>query len=294
MVHFSDDLLRAVAELQLKAKRNVTALLAGNYRSAFRGSGMQFKEFRHYEPGDDIRHMSWPVTARTGRATVKTFEEERELNVMLMVDVSGSSLFGMTPKRKIDMYAELVALIGLAAIRSGDNVGLLLYNEAPVLYLPPKRTRDQVLTAISHVLSQPLRGTRSQFAPALNHLQSVLKQRALIIALSDFWVPPFDRELTQLARRHELVLLHCYDDAERGAGLEGVYEICDPETGELLLLDAGSKKVKRSLAEHHTRLTNDLEDLCRRSRADYLTLSVEDDYFQRLVHFFHRRGPSRM
>lgn len=295
MLKFSQELLQAVAQLEMKAKRNVTALLAGNYRTAFRGSGMQFKEFRHYEAGDDIRHMSWPVTARTGKATVKTYEEERELNVVLMVDVSGSSLFGATHKRKIDMYAELVALIGLAAIRSGDNVGLMLFNEAPVLYLPPRRTREQVMTAVSHVLEQPLKGAKSNFAPALRYLLSVLKQRALVIALSDFWVPPFEQEMVQISRKHELVLLHCYDDAERGVdSKKGVLEVWDPESGDFLLLDTASKRVRQRLAEHHTHMTNELEALCSRSNADYLTLSVEDDYLQRLVHFFRRRGPARV
>jgi uncharacterized protein (DUF58 family) len=294
MLKFSQELLQAVAQLEMKAKRNVTALLAGNYRTAFRGSGMQFKEFRHYEPGDDIRHMSWSVTARTGKATVKTYEEERELNVVLMVDVSGSSLFGAARKRKIDMYAELVALIGLAAIRSGDNVGLMLFNDAPVVYLPPRRTREQVMTAVSHVLEQPLKGAKSDFAPALRYLLSVLKQRALVIALSDFWVPPFEQEITQIGRKHEMVLLHCYDDAERGTVSKGIFEVWDPETGDFLLLDTGSKRVRKHLAEHHTHMTNELEALCTKSNADYLTLSVEDDYLQRLVHFFRRRGPSRV
>jgi uncharacterized protein (DUF58 family) len=291
---FSEDLLRAVAELDLKAKRNVTALLAGNYRSAFRGSGMQFKEFRHYEAGDDIRHMSWQVTARTGRATLKTYEEERELDVILMVDVSGSSLFGFSRKRKLDMYAELVALLGLAALRSGDNMGLLLFNDKPQWFLPPKRTRDQVLIAALRILEQPARGTRSDLRAALLYLNSVAKHRSLVIVLSDFWMPPFEKELQLVAKKHEMILLHCYDDAERGLGISGVFEAWDPESERFFLLDTNSKKVRGALSEHHTHLSNSLEELSRTSRADYLCLSVEDDYLQRLVHFFRRRGPARL
>src|SRR5262249_49661131 len=148
------ELLRAVSELQITPRRNVYTLLAGNYRSPFRGSGMQFKEFRHYQEGDDIRHMSWTVTARTGRATMKVYEEERELNVVLAVDVSGSSLFGLMAQRKIDMYAELLAVMGLAAVKSGDNLGLLLFNDQPVHYLPPRRTRDHVKVALTKLLEQ--------------------------------------------------------------------------------------------------------------------------------------------
>ncbi len=293
-MEFSQELLKAVAELELKAKRNVTALLAGNYRTAFRGSGMQFKEFRHYEPGDDIRHMSWQVTARTGRATIKTYEEDRDLDVILVVDVSGSSLFGLTKKRKLDMYAELVALVGLAALKSGDNVGLLLFNDGPQMYLPPKRSRQQVLASVAHILSQPARGKRSDLASTLVQLRGYAKSRALIVVFSDFWVPPFETELSKLARKHEIVLLHCYDDAERGSSLNGVFDVCDPETGSFFLLDGNSTRTKKLLSEQHTHLTNELETISDRSRADYLSLSVEDDYLQRLVNFFRRRGPARV
>lgn len=291
---FTEEILKAVSELHIQAQRNVTALLAGNYRSAFRGSGMQFKEFRNYEPGDDIRHMSWNVTARTGRATLKTYEEERELDVVLLVDVSGSSLFGYSKKRKIDMYAELVALMGLAALKSGDNVGMLLFSDKPVAYLPPRRTRSQVLAMVATLLSQPLRGEGSDLRAGLNYLQSVLKNRSLLVTLSDFWIPGFDTELRMATKKHELVLLHCYDDAERGLGLDGVFEVWDPESQTFGLLDGNSKATRQALSEHHTHLANHLEEVCNRAKAGYLCLSVEDDYLQRLVHFFRRRGPSRL
>lgn len=291
---FSEQLLQAVSELNLKARRNVSALLAGNYRTAFRGSGMQFKDFRHYEPGDDIRHMSWPVTARTRRPTIKTYEEERELDVVIAIDVSGSSLFGYRGVRKLDMYAELSALLSLAAIRSGDNAGVLLFNEKPGFYLPPRRSRNQVMVGLGQLLGCEMQGARSDLRSALSFLQGVLKNKALILILSDFLVPEFETELRALSKKHELVLLHGFDDAERGMNLHGVHEIWDPETGEIFLLDGNSRQTRRLLADFHIKLSNRLEDLARRSRADYLTLSVEDDYLQRLVHFFRRRGPSRL
>jgi uncharacterized protein (DUF58 family) len=293
-VQFSEELLRAVSQLELSARRRVAALLNGNYRSAFRGSGMQFKEFRHYEPGDDIRHMSWPVTARTGRATVKVFEEERELDVVLLIDVSGSSLFGIGKKRKIDMYADLAALIGLAGVRSGDNVGALFFNDKAGLYLPPARSRSQVLVTLTHLLNQPLRDQQSDLRPALLQAESVLRNRSLILVLSDFLVPEFEQELRLLSRRHEVILLHCFDDAERGMGLKGVFEVRDPETGEYWLLDGNSPSTRRQLAEFQVRLTHRLEDVSRKARADYVCLSSKDDYLQRLVQYFRGRGPARV
>lgn len=293
-LRMTDELLRAIEQLEIRARRRVTALLAGNYRSAFRGSGMQFKEFRHYEEGDDIRHMSWQVTARTGRATIKTYEEERELDVILVVDVSGSSLFGNGNKRKIDMYSELVAVLGLATVKSGDNLGLHLFNDKPGLYLPARRSREQVHSAIAHVLAQPLRGTKSDLRPVFNFLETVLKHRSIIIVLSDFWMPSFRNEAIRLAKHHELVLLHCYDDAERGLSMKGILEVWDPEQLTFCVIDGNSKQVQRVLSEHHMKLTNELESIVRSSRSDYLTLSLEDDYLERLVHFFKHRGPSRL
>lgn len=293
-MEFSRDVIEKVGQLHLQARRRVSALLTGDYRSAFRGSGMQFKEFRHYAPGDDIRHMSWPVTARTGRATLKVFEEERELQVCLLVDVSGSSLFGSSGRRKVDMYAELLALLGLAAVKSRDKVSVLFFHDQPGEYLPPRNTQTHVLRAVTRLLGHPLRGSRSDLRPALAYALNVMKQRGLVIVISDFLVPEFERELSAIARRHELVLLHCFDDAERGSGLEGVFEAWDPETGGYYLLDAGTQGLRHDLARAHVLQQSGLEETCRSCRADLLNLSVQDDYLQRLVQFFRRRGPARL
>ncbi|MCB0403660.1 MAG: DUF58 domain-containing protein [Bdellovibrionales bacterium] len=293
-MNIPQEILDQVAQLQLVARRSVSTLLSGDYRSAFHGSGMQFKEFRRYEPGDDIRHMSWTVTARTKHPTIKLYEEDRELNVLILIDVSGSSLFGSVQKRKIDMYAELLALLGLAAVKSKDNVGMLFFNETPVLYLPPRDTQNHVLHGMISLLQQPLQGRPSDLRPALLYAQNVLKNRSIVIVLSDFLVPDFSPELRMLAQRHELVLLHCVDDAERGVGLKGVYEVCDPETGDFFLLDANSKSVRQELQQRAIMHQHQIEDLSRKCKSDYFCLSVQDDYLQRLVHFFRRRGPARL
>ena len=182
-------------------------MLSGNYRSAFRGSGMQFKEFRHYEEGDDIRHMSWSVTARTGRATMKVYEEDRELNVIVAVDVSGSSLFGQGKKRKIDMYAELTALLGLAALKSNDNMGLMLFNDQPVFYLPPGEPGITCRSRLENFWSNRSADRRATMRPALEFMEGNLKSRALIVVLSDFLAPRFESELRMATRKHELLSL---------------------------------------------------------------------------------------
>ncbi len=292
-LHFTEEILRAAHELEIRARRNVTALLSGNYRSAFRGSGMQFKEFRQYEAGDDIRHMSWSTTARTGKATLKVYEEERELDVLVAVDVSGSSLFRMSGESKIHMYGELVALLGMAAIRSGDNFGAFFFTDEPLRYLPPSRTRNSLLLALRELLAQPLEGKQSDLRKPLVYLDKLLKHRTILVLISDFLAPDFQTELTRLAKRHEVILMHCYDDAERGYGLDGVYEVSDPETGEQYLLDGNSRQVRRELARIQSGLRERLEGVCQSTRSDYVSLSIEDDYVRRLVQFFRNRRPAR-
>lgn len=290
----SKDILIAVNQLEIRARRNVAALLAGNYKSPFRGSGMSFKEFRPYEPGDDVRHISWQVTARTGHAALKLYEEERELNIILLVDVSGSSLFQMKSVRRIDMYADLVALLGLAAVKAGDNVGMLFFNEKPVSFLPPRRSKDHVLSGLSYLLAQELETKKSDLRSALKFIAATVKTRSLVILLSDFLVPDFREELCLAGSKHEVLLFQCFDDAERLQSIEGIFEVQDPETGELLLLDANSPKMRKSIKEHHLQFGAALATMARSARAEVLALNVNEDYAKQVVHFFRRRGPSRL
>lgn len=290
---FREALLRAADQLELSSLRRLSALLSGRYPSPFQGSGMQFKEFRPYQFGDDIRHMSWVVTARTGHPTLKTYEEERELNIILLVDISGSSLFGISPTRKIEMYQELVALFGLASTKNNDNFGTLFFNEQPTQFLPPRKTRSHVLLALSQLSSQKLEGKKSDLRPALQYLARFVKTPSLIFIVSDFLTPPFTDELKALTKKHEAVLLHCFDDAEKGSILKGIYEAKDPETGQTYLLDGSSLNLKQDLLKEFTRLSIQLEQLARDTKSDYLPLSIQDDYLQRVVRHFKSRGAVR-
>ncbi len=285
----SPELLRSVKELDIQATRRIAALLPGECRSAFRGSGMQFKEFRAYQPGDDIRHMAWTVTARTGKPTVRVYEEERELDILVLVDVSGSTLSGVRGKSKREMYAELVMLLGLSAIKGGDNFGMLYFHEKPELYMPPKGARNQVLNGVSKLLAQPLEMRQSDIRPALRYAGSVLKHRSLVIILSDFIFPHFEEELRALTASHEVVLLQCFHDLERGH-TQGVYEARDPESGSFFLLDANSRRTRKLLTHAQMDHCAEIENLSRRNGTSFLQLSLQDDYFKRLITFFRHRG----
>jgi len=290
---FREALLRAADQLELSSLRRLSALMAGHYQSPFQGSGMQFKDFRPYQFGDDIRHMSWQVTARTGHPTIKTYEEDRELNIILAVDISGSSLFGISHQNKLEMYQELVALLGLAASKNNDNFGILLFNDKPLDYIPPRKSRAHVLLALSQLQSKKPEGNKSDLRPALRYLARFLKTPSLVFVISDFIIPPFYEELKLLSGKHEAVLVHCFDDSERGSILKGVYEGRDPETGELYLIDGNSADLKQSLLQHFTQLTMTLEQNARDTRSDYLPLSIQDDYLQRVVRHFKSRGASK-
>lgn len=283
---FNDKLLRAAAQIELRPRRRAAALLSGNFRSAFRGTGMHFKEFRSYELGDDIRHMSWQVTARTQKATVKVYEEERELNAVVLADVSGSALVGAERKQKRDFFAEVTALIGLAATKAGDPFSLFLFTDAVKAYFPPKRTKSHIRSCLSRLSSERYLGSQTDLRPVLLRARQALKSRSLIYILSDFEGPPFEAELRALAARHEVTLIHGTAPIEKGETLDGVYPSFDPETGESLLVDGGSRSVRESLKEISKGSENQLRKMAQLAGVEYLALSVEDDYLNQLVTFF--------
>ncbi len=293
MLVFREKLLKAVAQLELRSRRNIASLLTGDYRSAFRGSGMQFKEFRNYEPGDDIRHMSWQVTARTRRPTVKVYEEERELNVLMMVDVSGSALLGNQGRRKMDMFAELTALVGLTAVKSGDPFGTLFFSDKVQRYLPLRRSQDHVRASLAQLLAQPYHGAQSDIRPAIAYAQKVLNVRSLVVIVSDFMMPNFRTELIALTRRHDVILLHGTAPLEWGEKLSGIYATWDPETGSYALIDGNSRASRQKLSGYQNHLADTLGKMARSCGADYLPLNVDNDYLQTLVTFFRGRSPRR-
>lgn len=286
---FPKSVLQAASQLEIRSRLHIASLLAGDYRSSFRGSGMQFKEFRPYEPGDDIRHINWQVTARTGKPTVKIYEEERELNVVAVVDASGSTAVG-TSRPKFSMYAEITALLGLGAVRAGDPFGLALFSNRMLAHLPARRSAEHVRQAMESVNESARQGQRSDIRPVLGHLRRALKNRSLVVILSDFALPAFDVELRTLATRHEIVLLQGLDACEQGQRISGVYRTRDPETGAFGLLDAGSKPARAQLGAQQTELEERLKDLGRGTGADFLRVRTNEDYLGALVRFFHQRS----
>lgn len=283
-------ILDAANRLAIRTEKRLSSIRAGNNRTAYRGSGMQFKEFRPYEPGDDIRHMSWSVTARTGRPTIKLFESDRELDVLVFVDTSGSSL--TDDQRKLEMYAECLATVGISAIQAGDNFGVVLFNEAVSRFIPPRRHSHQVRVALTHLLAESFRGHSADMNHAIEFAHRALRHRSLILILSDFWVPSFGESLRVASTRHEFILIQAGAQDPKQILRGGLFEFTDPETGEIHVLESDGASLRRMEQSQHE-LDSNLKEITEKTRCGLLTLSTEDDYVYRLVHFINRRGPAR-
>jgi len=283
------ELLTVIDCLNLKTKKKLSALFMGDNESRLKGSGIQFSDFRPYEWGDDIRHISWSTTAKTGKVILKSYEEEKELNLYLLIDISGSSLFGSSKRRKIDMYCEVSFVLGMAALKHGFRVGLVLFDREVKKTLPLTRRKEDFLRSLQPVSELDLLEHQSDLQPALTFLDKDLKQRSLLVILSDFLMAPFRNELLKLSRKHDIILLRGYDDAEQAIAARGIVEICDPESGDFFLFDTESPQSRKALHHFYASFSNQLETIANDCQADLLPLSVQDDYLQRLVVYFDHR-----
>jgi uncharacterized protein (DUF58 family) len=286
-------LLRKVRKVEIKTRRLTRNLFTGGYHSAFKGLGMSFSEVRPYQWGDDVRNLDWNVTARMGEPHVKIFEEERELTVMLLVDVSGSSFFGTTGQWKQELLTEICAVLAFSADTNNDRVGLLLFADEPLLYIAPKKDRQHTLRLLRELLSvQPSeRGTN--LAAALRFARNILKKKSVCFVLSDFMASGYETALRVMARRHDCIGLHCWDPRERSLPDVGLLQIRDPESARQQWVDTGSPDFRR-------RYTADFDDrraqakaVFRRAGADFLSLPTTESYAHALLEFFEQRAKHR-
>lgn len=251
---------------------------------------MSFSEVRLYQFGDDIRAIDWNVTARTGEPHVKIFEEERELTVMLLVDVSGSSFFGSTGQFKQELLTEICALLSFSADSNNDKVGLLLFSDKNELYIAPKKGRQHTLRIIRELLNvqQSERGT--DLAGALQYTHNVLKKRSVCFVLSDFWAHDYDAALRVLARRHDCIGLHCWDPRERKLPDVGLLRVRDAESGQHVWLDTTDPALRAHYAERFDENRDYAARAFRRAGADFLSLQTTDSYASALLRFFEQRA----
>lgn len=297
-----EELLQQVRRLQVLTRRAVNEVFAGEYTSAFKGRGMEFSEVREYQPGDDVRAIDWNVTARTGTPHIKRYVEERELTVMLAVDMSGSSGFGSLKRLKSQIAAELAAVVAFAAVRSHDRVGLLIFTDKIEVFIPPKKGRNHVLRVIRELLDfTPKPGTGTDIAGSLEHLQGVLKKRSVVFIVSDFLEAHpepglslhVERALRVLKRRHDVIAATITDPRETELPNVGLVEIEDAETGQRYLLDTSSAaQRKRYLAANHRR-RDAVARAVQRLGVDRLDIRTDKPFIHDLIELFRRRERRR-
>lgn len=283
------ELLRKVRQIQIRTRRTVNDVLAGQYHSAFRGRGMEFEEVSPYQLGDDVRLIDWNVSARYGEPFIKKYREERELTVMLVVDASRSGLFGSVRQFKLDVATELCAVLAFSAIRSNDKVGLILFTDAVEQYVPAKKGTRHVLRIIRELLYHQPRGRGTDIAAALRFLNRVTVRKSVCFLVSDFLATDFEPALRVARRRHDLIPIVVTDPREMELPPAGFIEMEDPESGEMILVDTSS----RSLRERYAENTRG-EDAARQAmfrKMDTATIDIRTDrsYVEPLVRFFHKR-----
>lgn len=284
------DLLKKVRRIEIKTRGLSSHLFTGGYHSAFKGRGMSFSEVRLYYPGDDVRAIDWNVTARTGEPFVKIFEEERENTVMLLVDVSGSAVFGSHSQFKIEYLTELCAVLAFSAIANNDKVGVMLFSDRIELYIPPKKGRQHILRIIREVLSIQPAGRKTELGKALHYIHNGLKKRSVCFVLSDFLADGYEEALRVLAKQHDCIGIHCWDSLERDLPDVGVLRVQDAETGEQIWVDTTSNLLRRQYRhtfETHTAAT---QALFRRASADFLSIGTHQPYVNALLQFFSKRS----
>jgi len=283
------DILKKIRALEIKTKGLVQTVFAGDYHSVFKGRGMNFDEVREYQPGDEIRAIDWNVTARLGEAFVKKFTEERELTVLLVVDVSASGSFGSTTQSKRELAAEVAALLAFSAIRNNDKVGLLLFTDSVELYIPAKKGRSHTLRLIREILYFEPKGRRTDPALALNYLNKVVTRRAVVFFISDFQAGDFSRELAISGRRHDFIAIHVQDEREKVLPNVGIITLEDAETGDQIEIDTSSRSVRTHFAELAEAKTAELNRTLRRNNIDTISLQTGNDYLPGLRAFFKAR-----
>ena len=284
------EILRKIRRLELRTRRLVESSFAGQYQSVFKGRGMNFEEVRPYSPGDEIRAIDWNVTARTGEPYIKKFTEEREMTVMIVLDVSASGNFGSVQESKRELAAEVAAILAFSAIHNNDKVGLLLFSDRVELFIPPKKGRHHILRLIREMLYFEPKGRGTDLAGALEYMNKLITRRAVVFVISDFFTGDFTRPLTVSARRHDMVALPIVDPAEEELPDVGVILLEDPETGEQIEVDTSRRAITRNYAELSALRTKELNSMFGSRGIDMVSLRTDKDYLPVLRNFFDRRG----
>ena len=284
------ELLKQVRQIEIKTKGLVNQVFSAEYHSVFKGRGMEFSEVREYQFGDDIRNIDWNVTARFGHPFIKIFEEERELTVILMADLSGSLIFGTEDKTKQQIAAELTAILAFSALKNNDKVGLLLFTDKIEKFVPPRKGNKHVLRIIREVLSFEPEGKTTNIKAALEYLNHAIKKRSIVFLLSDFMDEGYEKILRVVGKRHDFIGIVMSDKRENEIPKMGLVKFTDAETGEERWIDTNDLKMRKHLSDARRKITEQRKSLFIKSRLDSIEIQTGQNYVKPLVEFFRVRG----
>ena len=282
-------IFQKVKRIEIKTRGLVNDLFGGEYHSIFKGRGMTFSEVREYNPGDDIRLIDWNVTARTGSPFIKVFEEERELTVFLLVDISASGEFGTGSQLKKDYSAEIASVLGFSAIKNNDKVGLILFSDIIEKYIAPKKGKTHVLRVIRELLYRDPMGSKTSIRQALDYLLKVAKRKCVVFLISDFLDDNFFTSLKIVNKKHDFLAIQVLDPAELEFPDLGFLKVEDPETGEMLWIDTSSKKTMKQLKKDTSNQQLNFKKKMRKSGIDLVSISTDKDFVDPLLSFFKSR-----
>jgi uncharacterized protein (DUF58 family) len=283
------ELLKKVRKIEIKTRRLSNHIFGGEYHSTFKGRGMTFSEVREYQYGDDVRNIDWNVTARYNEPYIKIFEEERELTMMLMVDVSGSEWFGTEEQFKNEIVTEIAATLAFSATQNNDKIGLILFSDAIELYIPPKKGRSHVLRIIRELIEFKPKSKKTNIAEALKFLSSVMKKKAIVFVLSDFIADDYKQTLKIAANKHDVTGIRVFDQREADIPNLGIVQMQDEETGELLLVNTSSKKVRTNYSKFYNEHVQYYKESFTKSGAGVIDCRVDESYVKKLLGYFKQR-----
>ncbi len=284
------EILKKVKLLEINTRKLVNSTFAGQYHSAFKGQGMTFADFREYVPGDDVRSISWPLTARTGKVYIKKFEEERELTLMLAVDVSGSVDFGSQEYFKGEVITHLSAILGFGAAQNNDNVGLILFSDQVEHYVPPKKGRGHIQRILRDLYYHKPKSRETRIASGLEYLKGILKKRSTIFLFSDFDDDNFGTSLRMISRKHETIAVIVRDPSEEELPEMGLVDLHDPETGEVMTVDTSSPVFRRAYALQMKEQKAIRERELRKAQIDRIDVTVGEDFVDPLIGYFRKKN----
>jgi uncharacterized protein (DUF58 family) len=283
------ELLKKVRKIEIKTRRLSDHVFGGEYHSTFKGRGMTFSEVRKYQFGDDIRAIDWNVTARYNEPFVKVFEEERELTLMLMVDVSGSSLFGTQTSFKKDIITEIAATLAFSATQNNDKIGLILFSDEVEQYIPPKKGRHHVLRIIRELIEFTPKSKKTNISQAVKFLSNVMKKRAIVFMLSDFMAENYEQELKIAGKRHDITGIRVYDERETTIPNVGMIQLKDEETDEIIWVNTASKVTRNRYELAYKQQLKYFEETFNKSGAGKMSTRVDENYVTKLLSYFKAR-----